>query len=83
MMGHQDFQAHVDKTVRVDVLEKEGIRGPEYVKFCCRISLSRMFVQASQVRRRHKALLCFHPKTWRLTKSIWVRYHKDVRSQFH
>lgn len=29
MTGHQDFQGHVDKTVRMDVPEKEGIRGPE------------------------------------------------------
>lgn len=28
-MGCQDFQGHVDKTVRMAVLEKEGIRGPE------------------------------------------------------
>lgn len=83
MTGHQDFQGHVDKTVRMDVPEKEGIRGPEYVQFCCRISLSHMFIQASQVCRRDKALLCFYPKTWRLAKSIWVLYHKDVRSQFH
>lgn len=79
MTGHQDFQGHVDKTVRMDVPEKEGIRGPEYVQFCCRISLSHMFIQASQVCRRDKALLCFYPKTWR----HGVLYHKDVRSQFH
>lgn len=29
MMGHQDFQGPVDKTVRMGVPEKEGIRGPE------------------------------------------------------
>lgn len=29
MMGHQDFQGHVGKMVRMAVLEKEGIRGPE------------------------------------------------------
>lgn len=47
-MGHQDFQGHVDKMVRMDVLEKEGSRGPEYVQFCCRILLSHMFVQAAR-----------------------------------
>lgn len=26
-MGHQDFQGHKDEMVRMDVLEKEGIRG--------------------------------------------------------
>lgn len=28
-MGHQDFQGHVDKMVRMDVLEKEGIPAPQ------------------------------------------------------
>lgn len=28
-MGHQDFRGHMDKMVRMDVLEKEGILGRE------------------------------------------------------
>jgi hypothetical protein len=36
-MGHQDFRGHMDKMVGMDVLEKEGILGHEYVKFCSRI----------------------------------------------
>lgn len=36
-MGPQDFQGHMDKMVGMDVLEKEGIPGLEYVDFCYRI----------------------------------------------
>lgn len=28
-MGHQDFRGHMDKMVRMDMLEKEGILGRE------------------------------------------------------
>lgn len=29
MTGYQDFRGHADKMVRMDVLEKEGIPGPQ------------------------------------------------------
>lgn len=48
MVGHQDFPGHVDKMVRMDELEREGILDPKYVQFCCRISFSDMFIQAKQ-----------------------------------